>query len=155
MHQFHGILSMVKLHPTRPGWPVHDSRIAESPNCLGAHFGRITESRVAAPLPRDSARFGQPWRLLSKPSWDAGGIMPRASDAHHRHSCFGLVWYLCGQELPRCDTVILASLRDDRVGSEGCYPAVSDRFDRSDRPPPPPRTPPPPQQQPCYHSSSS
>jgi hypothetical protein len=43
---------MVKLHPTRPGRPVHDSRIAESPNRRGAHFGRIAESRGAAP------RFG-------------------------------------------------------------------------------------------------
>ena len=50
-----------------PAWPgpvrstpsnPRNRRIAESPNRRGAHFDRIANREA---LPRDSARFGQPW----------------------------------------------------------------------------------------------
>ena len=44
----------VRLTPSNP----RNHRIAESPNRRGAHFDRITNREA---LPRDSARFGQPW----------------------------------------------------------------------------------------------
>ena len=47
----------VRLTPSNP----RNYRIAESPNRRGAHFDRIANREA---LPRDSARFGQPW---SKP----------------------------------------------------------------------------------------
>ena len=48
----------VRLTPSNP----RNYRIAESPNRRGAHFDRIANREA---LPRDSARFGQPWVRLA------------------------------------------------------------------------------------------
>jgi hypothetical protein len=61
-------------HPTRPAEPTsHSSRITESPNRQGAHFGRIAESLILA---ESSRRSFWPNRQIARPCSAIGPTLP-------------------------------------------------------------------------------